>query len=49
MESFQRGGKYNPYNENFKNDNKTYLPARTTTLGYEKTELRNSANFDNEN
>ena len=28
--------KNNPYNENFNNDNKTYLPARTTTLDNEK-------------
>ena len=39
MESIQWGGKNNPYNVNFNNDNKTNLPARTTTLGYEKTEL----------
>ena len=38
MESIQRGGKNNPYNGNFNNYNKTYLPARTTTLGYEKTD-----------
>ena len=38
MERIQRGRKNNPYNGNFNNDNKTYLPARTTTLGYEKTE-----------
>ena len=35
---YPRGGKNNPYNGNFNNGNKTYLPARTTTLGYEKTE-----------
>ena len=34
MESIQRDD-----NGNFNNDNNTYLPARTTTLGYEKTEL----------
>ena len=38
MESIQWGGKNNLYNRNFNNDNKTYFPARTTTLGYEKTE-----------
>ena len=30
-----RAEKNNLYNGNFNNDNKTYLPARTTTLGYE--------------
>ena len=30
--------KNNPYKGNFNNENKTYLPARTTTLGYERTE-----------
>ena len=35
---YPAGGKNNLYNWNFNNDNKTYLPARTTTQGYEKTE-----------
>ena len=35
-ESIQRDRKYNLYNGIFNNDVKTYLPARTTTLGYEK-------------
>ena len=42
MESIQPGGKNNPYNGNFNNDNKIYLPARRTTLGYEKTKLGQS-------
>ena len=42
MESIHRDGKNNPYNGNFNNDNKTYLPVRMTTPGYEKTEYDNS-------
>ena len=43
MENIQRGGKNNPYIGNFNNDNKTYIPARTTTLGYEMTEYNMKA------
>ena len=40
MESSKQGGKYNMYQKIFNNDNKTYLPVRMTTLGYEKTEYK---------
>ena len=31
------GRGFNPYNGIINNDKKMYIPARTTTLGYEKT------------
>ena len=37
MESIQQGGKNKPYNGKFNNYNKTYLPAKTTTLSYANT------------
>ena len=39
MEIIPYGGKYSLYGEIFNNNNKTYLPVKTTNLGYEKTEL----------
>ena len=36
MKSIQRSGKNNPCNGNLNNDNKTYLPAKTTTLRFRK-------------
>ena len=31
-----KSGKYNPYSGIVNNDNKTYLPTRMTTLGYQR-------------
>ena len=39
MEGIQQGGRYNLYSGIFNNDNKTYFPARTTTLGYKMMKL----------
>ena len=39
MKSILQGGKYHLYTGNFCNNNKTCIPTRTTTLGYEKMKL----------